>query len=102
MTNDWTWIKCGPATVLSLLSALVALAPLAHAKPPDQTWIPGIYDTADSDDPILLATSMASLVEGNLLLVRITWTRPTALPTAGPVVSAAALHTSPARAPPQF
>jgi hypothetical protein len=36
--------------VLGLL--LVALVPLAHATPPDPTWIPGIYDEADHDDAV--------------------------------------------------
>ena len=30
-----------------------AITPLAHAMPPDQTWIGGFYDNADYDDVIL-------------------------------------------------
>lgn len=46
----------------TLLVALILIAPttlltLAHASPPDQTWIQGIYDDADSDDVVLLLTS---------------------------------------------
>src|SRR5262249_48031686 len=33
---------------------------LAHATPPDPTWISGMYDDADYDDVILLATWTAS------------------------------------------
>jgi hypothetical protein len=35
---------------LNLLAAVVALMPLAHARPPDPVWVPGIYDDADFDD----------------------------------------------------
>ena len=33
---------------------------LAYASPPDPSWIPGIYDDADFDDVVGLATSGAS------------------------------------------
>ena len=42
---------------LSLIAAILALAPAAHASPPDQSWIPGLYDNADFDDIVLLITS---------------------------------------------
>ena len=48
--------------VLLLLGAQAALLPLAHASPPDQTWIGGIYDDADYDDVVLLVTSIAGAV----------------------------------------
>jgi len=44
---------------LLVISALVALLPLAHASPPDQTWIGGWYDDGDHDDVVVLATSTA-------------------------------------------
>ena len=37
--------------VLTLTSALPMLA---HASPPDPSWIPGIYDDADFDDVVTL------------------------------------------------
>jgi hypothetical protein len=40
-----------------LLIGPVALPTLAYASPPDPTWIPGIYDDADHDDVVTLATS---------------------------------------------
>jgi hypothetical protein len=45
-----------------LLVALLLVAPatlpaVAHASPPDPTWIHGIYDGADLDDVVTLATS---------------------------------------------
>jgi hypothetical protein len=47
---------------LLLLAAHIGLAPLAHASPPDQTWIGGVYDDADYDDVVLLVTSLAGTV----------------------------------------
>ncbi len=45
--------------LVTILAATVAwLAPLAHASPPDPTWEGGVYDGADYDDVILLATSL--------------------------------------------
>ena len=41
--------------------AVATLTPLAYATPPDQTWIPGLYDNADYDDAVVLATSTASV-----------------------------------------
>ncbi len=47
---------------LLLVTILVAttawLALLAHASPPDPTWESGVYDGADYDDVILLATAL--------------------------------------------
>jgi hypothetical protein len=48
--------------VLLLAGAMLALTPAAHASPPDQTWIAGLYDNADYDDAVLAVTaSVASL-----------------------------------------
>jgi hypothetical protein len=48
--------------LLTLAGAMLALAPAAHASPPDQTWIAGLYDNADYDDAVLaVIASMASL-----------------------------------------
>ena len=35
-----------------LLPLLAGLSSLAYASPPDQTWIPGMYDGADYDDVV--------------------------------------------------
>ena len=41
-----------------LLAALTAgVVTLAHASPPDPSWIRGVYDDADGDDAIGLITS---------------------------------------------
>jgi len=44
---------------LNLLLALLLITPvtLAHASPPDQTWLAGVYDQADFDDVVGLLTS---------------------------------------------
>ena len=48
--------------LLLLAGAVVALTPAAHASPPDQTWIAGLYDNADYDDAVLAVIgSIASL-----------------------------------------
>ncbi len=48
--------------LLLLAGAMVALTPAAHASPPDQTWIAGLYDNADYDDAVLaVIASIASL-----------------------------------------
>ena len=44
------------AILLLLAGVLVMLVPVAHANPPDQTWIPGLYDDADHDDAVLAVT----------------------------------------------
>ena len=48
-----------PGGMGAMLLALLIIAPvtLAHASPPDQTWIPGVYDQADLDDVIGLLSS---------------------------------------------
>ena len=52
---------------LSLVTAVLALAPVAHASPPDQSWIPGLYDNADFDDVVLLITSHLGGIQPSLL-----------------------------------
>ena len=47
---------------LLVITALVALLPLAHASPPDQTWIGGWYDDADYDDVVISITATVALV----------------------------------------
>lgn len=43
--------------IVLLLLAPVALPGLAHASPPDPTWIQGIYDDDDGDAIVTLITS---------------------------------------------
>src|ERR1043166_405378 len=42
--------------IVGLVVALLALTPAAHASPPDQSWIAGLYDNGDFDDVVLLIT----------------------------------------------
>jgi hypothetical protein len=43
------------ALVVGLVLTLTCTLPmLAHASPPDPSWIPGIYDDADFDDVVTL------------------------------------------------
>jgi len=46
-----------------LVGSMLVLAPLAHASPPDQTWIPGLYDNADYDDVVNAATAVLASLE---------------------------------------
>jgi hypothetical protein len=48
---------------LALLGMLVLLGTLAHASPPDPTWIGGLWDDADFDDVVNRVTSGLSTVE---------------------------------------
>src|SRR5262249_31479641 len=40
-----------------ILLVVAALPAFAYASPPDPSWIPGLYDDADYDDVVGLATS---------------------------------------------
>jgi hypothetical protein len=51
------------ACVLILLGVLLGLVPLAHAQPPDQTWLGGIYDDADYDDIVVMVSSATGATE---------------------------------------
>jgi len=46
-----------------LMAVLIGLVPLAHARPPDQTWIAGSYDAADLDDAVTNALSIAGTIK---------------------------------------
>jgi hypothetical protein len=46
-----------------LVGVLVTLPPAALASPPDQTWIPGLYDNADYDDAVLAVTGSIAALE---------------------------------------
>jgi len=47
---------------LLILIAIAALTPLAHASPPDPTWVAGLWDDGDHDDVILLVCATAAAV----------------------------------------
>ena len=54
------------ATFLSITVALILIAPIALASPPDPCWVSGIYDGADGDDVVSLIYDTAG-VEAVLL-----------------------------------
>src|SRR5262249_36795621 len=51
------------AFVLLLLACLISLTPLAEARPPDPTWIAGIYDDNNYDDVVYLVISGSGAIE---------------------------------------
>jgi hypothetical protein len=48
-----------------MLLTLLLIAPitLAHASPPDQTWLAGVYDQAAFDEVVCLLTSALQVIE---------------------------------------
>jgi hypothetical protein len=56
-----------------LLAALIGLVPLAHAVPPDQTWIAGSYDAADLDDAVTNALSIDGATKAHRPSVEPLW-----------------------------
>lgn len=63
MKSAWNRRLLDQALVALLILAAQTLHPaLAHASPPDPSWIPGIYDDADYDDVVLLVSSEAGSV----------------------------------------
>jgi len=69
---------------LCVLPILLALVPLAHASPPDSTWLAGLYDNGDFDD-VIVAVVSASAVVTNIVVIAteaarstagVVWTQP--------------------------
>ena len=48
-------------TFLSITVALILIAPIALASPPDPLWVAGIYDGADGDDVVSLVYDTAGV-----------------------------------------
>jgi hypothetical protein len=56
-------MKSFRVVVAGLVLTLAPAVPvLAYASPPDPSWIPGIYDDADSDDVVTLVVSGAGKI----------------------------------------
>jgi hypothetical protein len=52
---------CARLALLFVLGTFTILLPaLAYGSPPDPSWIPGLYDDADYDDVVILATSASA------------------------------------------
>lgn len=50
--------------LVALVVAVMAVAvPLAHATPTDQTWLAGLYDSADYDDVVNAVTSASGTTD---------------------------------------
>lgn len=57
---------CRFALVPLLGGALLTLAALAHASPPDETWKSGVYDDGDFDDVIdLIVTQSGAMPDSS-------------------------------------
>ena len=69
------------ALVAALLTALLALTPLAHAEPPDPTWVSGFFDDDDNDNGVFLITSSLATLDAFPLCC---WTP---FPVIGPAVA---------------
>jgi hypothetical protein len=53
-----------PRLNVTLLAFLIIVpVTLAHASPPDQTWLAGVYDQADFDDVVGLLTSARDAID---------------------------------------
>jgi len=50
-------LRSAGLSVMLLTLVIIAPVTLAHASPPDQTWIAGVYDQADFDDVVGFLTS---------------------------------------------
>jgi len=68
-----------PDGLSAMLLVLLIITPvtLAHASPPDQTWLAGVYDQADFDDVVGLLTSALEATDS------------TVAPAAGPCLALA-------------
>lgn len=49
-----------------VVGAMMSLAVLAHASPPDPDWIGGFWDNGDYDDVVLLVTSGVGVADSHL------------------------------------
>jgi hypothetical protein len=88
---------CG---IVALAAIVVAGVCLAHASPPDPTWIPGLYDDADYDDVVLALLALdAFVVTITASPAPTSVVEPVVLPalTRGPSRS---IEAAPSRAPP--
>ena len=93
-----------PAGLSVMLLTLVIIAPvtLAHASPPDQTWLAGVYDQADFDDVVGFLTSALEATDSTVVPepgLRLAIEAKLCLAAVADLVSAPA-YSAPLRAPP--
>jgi len=53
--------------LLVVVGAMMSLAVLAYASPPDPGWISGLWDNGDYDDIILLVTSGVGIADSHAI-----------------------------------
>ena len=75
------------ALALLVLGMLAGIVPLAHASPPDPTWIAGFYDDADFDDVVLAIVSADVAASPTTRAVAVPEGHGHRLPQARPVAS---------------
>jgi hypothetical protein len=91
------------SVALLIVGALISLATLAHASPPDPDWLGGIWDNGDYDDIILLVTSGVGIADSHSIdddARPIVIVSPFVPPPDGNQQPARPRFTSPTRAPP--
>jgi len=95
------WIRGVPAVASACVALLlIALPAVACASLPDSVWIPGIYDSADSDEAVMACLSAAA-VAGPIMPAKPGITRGVSEgPIGPPLITPAPRSTSPSRAPP--
>ncbi len=80
---------------------LLALAAFAYARPPDPTWVGGLYDNADYDDIVMAVYGMDAAPELPTPPVPKPFLAVIGAVPAGPAeLARAPLRASPVRAPP--
>jgi hypothetical protein len=84
-----------------LFAAVVVLPALAHASPPDPSWVAGFWDDADYDDVVLAVIGMTAAPHDTPDVVLNPSSHPFGVtrPRAG-IVHPAPLASFPTRAPP--
>src|SRR5262245_61691640 len=98
------WHAPRPDSLSAMLLVLLMIAPvtLAHASPPDPTWVAGVYDQADFDDVVgllaaaLEATESTAAPKAGACFIP----APTLCPATVAYVASAPAYSPPLRAPP--
>jgi hypothetical protein len=57
----WSEAMARTAAAVVLAIVVLSLTPIAHACPPDPTWISGFYDDNDYDDIVLFLTGLTAV-----------------------------------------
>ena len=92
---------CGLSVTLLALLVIVPVT-LAHASPPDQTWLAGVYDQADFDDVVGLLTSALDATDSTAAAEAGVYfaLAPTVCPATVACPAGAPAYSAPLRAPP--